>query len=132
MNIASLTTSTHRMLAVGFSFACSFVYAGTEGYLTTSTAAGSSEVGPTAVYAGQEGLQSGINAREAARRTAERNAAMQLLEEGRGAYGEGKYSVALEKYRQAWDRVPHAPATRKLQEYIRQCISDASIAVAME
>ena len=132
MNNASLTTSTHKMLAVSFSLACSFVYAGTEGYLTTSTAAGSSEVGPTAVYAGQEGMQSSINAREAARRTAERNAAMQLLEEGRSAYGEGKYSVALEKYRQAWDRVPHAPATRKLQEFIRQNISDASIAVAME
>ena len=132
MKNASLITSTHKMLAIGFSFACSFVYAGTEGYLTTSTAAGSSEVGPTAAYAGQAGLQSDINAREAARRTAERDAALQLLEEGRQAYGEGKYSVALEKYRQSWDRLPHAPATRKLQEYIRACISDASIAVAME
>ena len=133
MNNASLITSTHKMLAVGFSVACSFVYAGTEGYLTTSTAAGSSEVGPTAVYAGHVGgLQNDINARESARRTAERDAAMQLLEEGRQAYSEGKYSTALEKYRQSWDRLPHAPATRKLQEYIRSCISDASIAVAME
>ncbi len=132
MNNASLTTFFYRVLAVGFSLTCSFVYAGTEGYLTPSTAAGSSEVGPTATYAGQDAMQSDINAREAARRTAERNAAMQLLEEGRQAYSEGKYSVALEKYRQAWDKLPHAPATRKLQEYIRSCISDASIAVAME
>ncbi len=132
MNNASLITSIHKMLATGFGLACSLVYAGTEGYLTTSTAAGSSEVGPTAMFAGQDATQSGINAREAARRTAERDAAMQLLEEGRQAYSEGKYSVALEKYRQAWDKLPHAPATRKLQEYIRSCISDASIAVAME
>ena len=131
MNHASLTT-TNQVLAVAFSLACPLVFAGTEGYLTTSTAAGYSDVGPAAVYAGQSGEQSGINMRESARRIAERDAALQLLQEGRTAYQEGKYSVALEKYRQAWDRVPHAPATRKLQEFIRKSISDASIAVAIE
>ncbi len=131
MNHTSLTT-THQVLAVAFSLACPLVFAGTEGYITTSTAAGYSDVGPAAVYAGQSGEQSGINMRESARRTAERDAALQLLQEGRTAYQEGKYSVALEKYRQAWERVPHAPATRKLQEFIRKSISDASIAVAIE
>ena len=133
MKNASLTTPTIKMLAVGLALTCSYASAGspTEGYLSTSTAAGYSEVGPTAVYAGQTG-QDGVTAREAARRHAEVQAALQLLEEGRSAYRDGKYSDALDKYRQAWDRLPHAPATRKLQEFIRQSISDASIAVAIE
>ena len=130
MNNASLNTPTFKMLAVGLSFACSLAYADTEGYLSTSSAAGYSEVGPAAVYAGQ--TQAGITAREAARRQAEQKAAQNLLQEGRSAYSEGRYTEALEKYRQAWDRVPHAPATQRLQEFIRSSISDASIAVAME
>ena len=132
MNNASLINPTFKMLAVGLSFACSLAYADTEGYLSTSSAAGTSEVGPTAVYATQGGTQAGITAREAARRREDTRAATTLLEEGRTAYREGKYSEALDKYRQAWDRVPHAPATRKLQEFIRDSISDASIAVAIE
>ena len=132
MNNASLTTPEFKMLAVGLSLTCSLAYAGTDGYLSTSTAAGYSEVGPTAVYAGQNSVQDGITARESARRRAEVQAAMQLLQEGRTAYQEGKYSDALEKYRQSWDRLPHAPATRQLQEFIRGSISDASIAVAIE
>ena len=132
MNNASLIIPTNKMLAVGFSLACSFAYAGTEGYISTSTAAGYSDVGPTAVYAGQEGVQDSISARQAARRQAEAQAAMTLVQEGRSAYQEGRYSEALEKYREAWDRVPHAPATRNLQEFIRLSISDASIAVAIE
>lgn len=132
MNNASLNTPTFKMLAVGLSFACSLAYAGTEGYLSTSSAAGTSEVGPTAVYATQSGMQSSITAREAARRREDTKVAQTLLEEGRTAYREGHYSEALDKYRQAWDRVPHAPATRKLQEFIRDSISDASIAVSIE
>ncbi len=131
MNHASLTT-THQVFAVAFSLACPLVFAGTEGYLTTSTAEGYSDVGPAATYAGQSGGQSGIDMRESARRVAERDAALQLLQEGRTAYQEGKYSLALDKYRQAWERVPHAPATRPLQDFIRKSISDASIAVAIE
>ena len=130
MNNASLITPTFKMLAVGLSFACSLAYADTEGYLSTSSAAGYSEVGPSAVYAGQ--TQAGITAREAARRKAEEKAAQNLLEEGRTAYREGRYSEALRKYQEAWNRVPHAPATQKLQEFIRLSISDASIAVAIE
>lgn len=132
MKNASLTTPTLKMLTVGLSLSCSLAYAGTEGYLSTSTAAGYSEVGPTAVYAGQGSVQDSISAREAARRHQAQLAAMQLIQEGRTAYQEGKYSEALDKYRQAWDRVPHAPATREMQEFIRKSISDASIAVAME
>ena len=66
MNHTSLTT-THQVLAVAFSLACPLVFAGTDGYITTSTAAGYSDVGPAAMYAGQSGEQSGINMRESAR-----------------------------------------------------------------
>ena len=71
-------------------------------YLSTSTAAGTSEVGPTAVYAGQ----SSINARETARRRAMEQEARQLLQEGREAYGAGKYSIALEKFHAMEHRYP--------------------------
>lgn len=133
MKKVSLIPTTHQAMVLAFSMICSCAYAATEGYITTSTAAGTSEVGPTAVYAGSTGSAQGdIVARESARRTAERDAAMRLLQEGRDAYAQGKYSEALDKYREAWDRVPHAPATRNLQEFIRQSISDASIATAMK
>lgn len=108
---------------------CPFAQAGTAGYVSTSTAAGSSLVGPTAVYAGE---QSDINARETARREAQTKEAMQLLQEGRTAYKEGKYKVALEKFQAAWKRIPKAPVTQQWQKHIVDCIGDASIAVAIE
>lgn len=100
-----------------------------QGYLTPATAAGTSEVGPTAVYAG---TQDSINSREAARRRAEVQNAMQLLQDGRTAYAEKKYQEALDNYKEAWKRIPKAPATQKLQEFIVASIGDASIAVAIE
>jgi len=107
---------------------CPFAQANVDGYLSTSTAAGTSEVGPSAVYAGQ----SSINARETARRRAMEQEANQLLQEGREAYQAGKYSIALEKFQAAWNRVPKAPATQVLQQHIVDVIGDASIAVAGE
>ena len=100
-----------------------------QGYLTASTAAGTSEVGPTAVYAGG---QDSINSRETARRKAEVQRAMQLLQDGRTAYAEKKYQDALDKYKEAWKVLPKAPATQTLQEFIVASIGDASIAVAIE
>ena len=133
MKNASLTIPTLKMLTVGLSASCSLAYAGgTEGYLRASTAAGYSDVGPTAIYADQGGVQDSIASREAVRRMQRQNAALQLLQEGRTAYQEGRYREALEKYDAAWERVPHAPATRKMQEFIRQSIGDASVAVAIE
>ena len=100
-----------------------------QGYLTTATAAGTSEVGPTAVYAG---AQDDINSREAARRRAQMADALQLLQDGRTAYSEKKYQDALDLYNKAWDTLPMAPATQKLQEFLVASIGDASIAVAIE
>lgn len=128
MNHAPLITSKYSMMLAAIAMSCPFAQGSTAGYLSTSTAAGTSEVGPTAVYAGQDS----INARETARRRAMEQEARQLLEEGRGAYKAGKYSIALEKFKDAWNRVPKAPATLVLQQHIVDVIGDASIAVAGE
>ena len=105
MNHAPLITSKYSMMLAAIAMTCPFAQANTDGYLSTSTAAGTSEVGPTAVYAGQDS----INARETARRRAMEQEAHQLLQEGREAYKAGKYSIALEKFKDAWNRVPKAP-----------------------
>lgn len=131
MNHAPLINSKFSMTLAAIALTCPFVQAGTAGYLSTSSAAGTSEVGPTAVYADQTS-QSSINARETARRKAMSQEANQLLQEGRTAYKEGQYTVALEKYQDAWKRIPKAPATQTMQEFIVKSIGDASIAVAME
>ncbi len=132
MNHAPLIHSKRTMMLAAIALSCPFAQAGTAGYLSTSTAAGTSEVGPTAVYAGEISTQDGINAREAARRKAMTLEAQQLLQEGRLAYADGKYKEALEKYQAAWARIPKAPATEKYQDFIIKSIGDASIAVAIE
>ncbi len=132
MNHAPLINSKRTMMLMAVALSCPFAQAATAGYLSTSTAAGTSEVGPTAMYAGQLSTQDGINAREAARRKAMTLEAQQLLQEGRLAYADGKYKEALEKYQAAWARIPKAPATEKFQDFIIKSIGDASIAVAIE
>ncbi|MBQ2379800.1 MAG: tetratricopeptide repeat protein, partial [Akkermansia sp.] len=131
MNHAPLITSKSTMLLAAIALTCPFAQAqaGTAGYLSPTTAAGTSEVGPTAVYSS---TQQSINLRETARRQAMQQEAQQLLQEGRDAYKAGKYSIALEKFKAAWNRIPKAPATLVLQEHIVDVIGDASIAVANE
>lgn len=131
MNHAPLTHSKRAMILMTLAAGCPFASAATAGYLSTSTAAGTSQVGPAAVYAGYE-QQDSINARETARRQAKSAEAMQLLQEGRTAYSEKKYKDALDKYQAAWNAIPKAPATQKMQEFIVKSIGDASIAVAIE
>lgn len=131
MNHAPLTHSKRAMILMTLAAGCPFASAATAGYLSTSTAAGTSQVGPAAVYAGSE-QQDSINARETARRQAKSAEAMQLLQEGRTAYAEKKYKDALDKYQAAWTAIPKAPATQKMQEFIVKSIGDASIAVAIE
>lgn len=131
MNHAPLINSKTAAVFAALAFSCPFAQA-TEGYISTTTAAGTSEVGPTAVYAGQTSAQSSLIAQETARRKAEENKARVLLQEGRTAYAEGKYTLALEKYKAAWKILPQGPATNCLREYLVQVIGDASIAVAIE
>ncbi len=129
MNHAPLIHSKRTMMLMALAASCPFAQAATDGYLSTTTAAGTSAVGPTAAYSDS---QSSINTREVARRQAMMKEAMQLLQEGRTAYSEGQYKQALEKYQASWNRMPKAPATRQQQEFIIKSIGDASIAVAIE
>lgn len=130
MNHTPLINSKRTMILAAIAVSCPFAQADTAGYITTSTAAGTSQVGPTAQYAGD--AQDSINAREAARRKAKTNEALELLQQGRTCYTQKEYVQALEKYEAAWKVVPKAPATKKLQEFLVKSIGDASIAVAME
>lgn len=57
---------------------------------------------------------------------------MLLLEEGRQAYGDKKYSRAVDLYRQALDLLPQALATATRREYMTLCLSDAYIATAID
>ena len=55
-----------------------------------------------------------------------------LLNEGRQAYAMGDYQQAVDKYRQALDRLPDAPmVSDRRQSYIAH-LSDASVALAMQ
>lgn len=130
MNHTPLINSKRTMILAAIAVSCPFAQAATAGYITTSSAAGTSQVGPTAQYAGE--AQDSINAREAARRKAKTNEAMELLQQGRTCYSQKEYVQALEKYEAAWKVVPKAPATQKLQEFLVKSIGDASIAVAIE
>ena len=130
MNHTPLINSKRTMILAAIAVSCPFVQADTAGYVTTSSAAGTSQVGPTAQYAGD--AQDSINAREAARRKAKTNEALELLQQGRTCYTQKEYVQALEKYEAAWKVVPKAPATKKLQEFLVKSIGDASIAVAIE
>lgn len=130
MNHTPLIHSKHAMTLVAIALSCPFVQAGTAGYLSTSSAAGTSVVGPTAVYEGQT-AQDGINLRQISLRQEKTREAMRLLQEGRTAYADGRYKDALDKYQAAWDAIPKAPATQRKQEFIIASIGDASIAVAI-
>ncbi len=130
MNHTPLINSKRTMILAAIAVSCPFAQAATAGYITTSSAAGTSEVGPTAQYAGD--VQDSINTREAARRKAKTNEALELLQQGRTCYAQKEYVQALEKYEAAWKAVPKAPATQKLQEFLVKSIGDASVAVAIE
>ena len=130
MNHTPLINSKRAMILAAIAVSCPVAQASTAGYISTSSAAGTSQVGPTAVYSGD--TQNSINAREAARRKAKTSEALELLQQGRTCYSQKEYVQALEKYEAAWKAVPKAPATQKLQEFLVKSIGDASIAVAME
>lgn len=75
---------------------------------------------------------SGLAQREMVRRqdaVAESDA---LLNQGREAFARGDYQMAVDKYRQALDRLPDAPmVSDRRQSYIAH-LSDASVALAMQ
>ena len=80
---------------------------------------------------GSSGL-SGLAQREIIRRQDAVAQGDALLNEGREAYAKGDYQQAVDKYRQALDRLPAAPmVSDRRQSYIAH-LSDASVALAMQ
>lgn len=72
------------------------------------------------------------SAPETARRQMALRDAMQQVQEARSAYTEKKYSQSVEHYRNALAVIPKAPATEKQQTFIKDSLSDALIATAMD
>ncbi len=76
--------------------------------------------------------RSGLAEREMIRRQNAVTEGDALLAEGRQAFARGDYQKAVDKYRQALDRLPDAPmVSDRRQSYIAH-LSDASIALAMQ
>jgi general secretion pathway protein D len=101
--------------------------------LALMAVASSMPVTVTVATAGEGGYGlSGLAQREMIRRqdaVAEGDA---LLNEGREAYARGDFQQAVDKYRQALDRLPDAPmVSDRRQSYIAH-LSDASVALAMQ
>ena len=69
---------------------------------------------------------------ETARRQMALRDAMQQVQEARNAYTEKKYSQSVEHYRNALSVIPKVPATEKQQTFIKDSLSDALIATAMD
>lgn len=72
------------------------------------------------------------SAPETARRQMALRDAMQQVQEARHAYTDKKYTESVEHYRNALAVIPKAPATEKQQVFIKDSLSDALIAMAMD
>ncbi len=73
-----------------------------------------------------------VDAAEAARREMAARDARQLVQEARLAYKAKRYSQAVEHYRSALLTLPDSDSTRRFAEFIRQSLSDALIAKAID
>jgi general secretion pathway protein D len=69
--------------------------------------------------------------REMVRRQQAVTEADTLLSEGRAAYAKGDFQQAVDKYRQALDRLPDAPMVSDRRKSVTAHLSDASLALAM-
>lgn len=67
-----------------------------------------------------------------AKNSADIRQAMQIVQEARSAYSNGRYSDAVESYRTALSMFPSTTATAKTIEFIQLSLSDALIAKAMD
>ena len=87
----------------------------------------------TVANAGEGGYGlSGLAQREMIRRQDAVTEGDNLLNEGRAAYAKGDFQTAVDKYKQALDRLPDAPMlSDRRREYIAH-LSDASVALAMQ
>ena len=80
----------------------------------------------------QEPDTSATAQRESARKQLALRDAMQEVQEARLAYQARRYSEAVERYRNALAVLPKAPATQGQEKFIRDSLSDALIAKAMD
>lgn len=80
---------------------------------------------------GSSGL-SGLAEREMIRRQNAVSEGDVFLNEGREAYAKGDYQKAVDKYKQALDRLPAAPMVSDRRESYTAHYSDASVALAMK
>lgn len=86
----------------------------------------------TVATAGEGGSLSGLAQREMIRRQEAVTDGDRLLNEGREAYAKGDYQVAVDKYRQALDRLPDAPMLDDRRASYTEHLSDASVALAQQ
>lgn len=89
----------------------------------------------TAVNAGEGAgysQLSGLAQRELIRRQEAVAEGDRLLLEGREAYAKGDFQEAVDKYRQALDRVPNAPALAQRRAEYTAHLTDASVALAQQ
>ena len=100
--------------------------------LALMAVASSMPVTVTVAIAGEGGSNlSGLAQREMIRRQDAVTGGDSLLNEGRAAYAKEDFQQAVDKYRQALDRLPDAPmVSDRRQSYIAH-LSDASVALAM-
>jgi len=95
--------------------------------------ASSTPVVITNASAGEGGYNlSGLAQREMVRRQDAISQADILLNEGRAAYAKGDYQQAVDKYRQALDRLPDAPMVADRRQSYIEHLSDASVALSMQ
>ncbi len=76
--------------------------------------------------------ETSVPAAETARRQVAMRDAMQELQEARLAYAAKRYSEAVEHYRAALSLLPKGPASEKQQKFIKDSLSDALIAKAID
>lgn len=55
-----------------------------------------------------------------------------LLNEGREAYSNGDYQQSVQKYREAWDKLPDQKTSSERRDSYAEHLSDASVALAMQ
>jgi len=84
----------------------------------------------TTAQAGEGVGLGGLAQREMLRRQEAVIEGDRLLEEGREAYAKGDYQMAVDKYRQALDRVPAAPLLEDRRAVITQHLVDGSVALS--
>jgi len=107
------------------------MYRSSRAALALMAVASSMPVTVTVATAG-EGSFSGLAQREMIRRQEAVTDADRLLAEGREAFQKGDYQVAVDKYRQALDRLPDAPMLQDRRDSYTQHLSDASVALAQQ